>query len=46
MEIKEINKIIKEEKIDKDNACNRLLKLQMLSKKASYLSELCKISNS
>jgi len=44
MEIKEINKIIKEEKIDKDNAFNRLLKLQMLSKKASYLSELCKIS--
>ena len=46
MDIKEINEIIKEEKIDKDNVFDRLIKLQILSKKASYLSELCKISNS
>ena len=46
MEIKEINEIIKEEKLDKDNVFDRLLKLQILLKKASYLSELCKISNS
>jgi len=42
MDDKELSESIIKENTDKDNAFNRLNKLQSLIKKESYLNEICK----